>query len=243
VTIFELARIAIEACEAEKVDVMLTGAFATGIYGGSRFTKDVDLVLSAEPRSSLFRVMDRLKPQVGFRDQVEFDTLTWGKRQVGRTLEAPFFLLELFELFDDPFVETQFAQRRDIMLPSIAKKVWVPRAEHLIVRKLGWGRDKDLMDVRDVLIVQGVENLDMEEIRSWCQDHGSEGRLDKILEVLEWAGTKFGGCDRSYSPASQASAASCSRSFQVWITSLLVLSKSFGSVIRAVHSRAALGSS
>ena len=180
-TIFELARIAIEACEAEKVDVMLTGAFATNIYGVPRSTKDVDLVLSGEPQSSLFRVVERLKPKVAFREQVEFDTLTWGRRHVGRTIESPYYLLELFEVFDDAFVKAQFAERQEIELPSLERKVWVPRAEHVVVQKLRWARDKDLLDARDVLIVQGTDDLDLSEIRSWCQQHGSEERLEQIL--------------------------------------------------------------
>lgn len=183
-TIFELAGIAIDACDEENVEVMLTGAFATNIYGVPRSTKDVDLVLSGEPQTSLFRVIDRLRPQVDFRDQVEFDTLTWGRRHVGRTKESPYYLLELFEIFDDPFVKAQFAERQEIEFPALQRKVWVPRAEHVVVQKLRWARDKDLLDARDVLIVQGTDDLDIAEIRSWCQEHGSVERLDQILEAI-----------------------------------------------------------
>lgn len=57
----------------------------------------------------------------------------------------------------------------------------VPTAEDVIVQKLRWARDKDLMDATDVLVVQDPENLDVEYIRRWCREHGIESRLDSML--------------------------------------------------------------
>ena len=45
-TIEHLAAVVLDACEKEGVDHMLTGAFAHGLYGIPRSTKDVDVVLS-----------------------------------------------------------------------------------------------------------------------------------------------------------------------------------------------------
>ncbi len=44
-TIEELALLEIEACEAEGIAHLITGAFATSLHGIPRSTKDVDLVL------------------------------------------------------------------------------------------------------------------------------------------------------------------------------------------------------
>ena len=44
-TIEQLAAAVIDACEAAGVDHMLTGAFATSVYGVPRSTSDVDVVV------------------------------------------------------------------------------------------------------------------------------------------------------------------------------------------------------
>ncbi|MEM7384207.1 MAG: hypothetical protein AAF514_04620 [Verrucomicrobiota bacterium] len=54
----------------------------------------------------------------------------------------------------------------------------------MIVQKLRWGRDKDLVDARDLLAVQQPENLDMDYFRKWCVAYGHEERLDEALARL-----------------------------------------------------------
>jgi hypothetical protein len=61
-------------------------------------------------------------------------------------------------------------------------EIWAPTAEDVLVQKLRWARAKDLDDARDVLAIQGTENLDMNYVRHWCREHGTEGRLEETLE-------------------------------------------------------------
>lgn len=179
--IVELAVAAIRACEAENVEHMLTGAFATSCYGIPRSTKDVDLVLATNESAQMESVIHRLSPDVEFDDQVQFDTLTWGRRRIGCTRVAPFLKVELFELFDDAFVQEQFSRRVRLKVTTLDCVAYVPTAEDVIVQKLRWARDKDVIDAADVLAVQGAESLDMDYVRNWCRLHGSEVRLDEIL--------------------------------------------------------------
>lgn len=183
-TIAELAVAGIEACESEGVPYMLTGAFATSCHGIPRSTKDVDLVLALTQASELRAVMRRLEGKVEFAGQIQFDTLTWGKRMVGTTREAPHLKIELFELFADPFVQSQFSRRNELEVAPLGRSCWVPTAEDVVVQKLRWARDKDLIDATDVLVVQDPENLDIEYIRRWCREHGSESRLESMLEEV-----------------------------------------------------------
>ena len=175
--IVELAVMAIEACEAEGIEHMLTGAFATGNYGIPRSTKDIDLVLNIHAASQITGVITRLDAAVDFGEQIQFDTITWGKRHVGQTREAPYLKVELFELFEDPFVKQQFERRVKTVVGILKKEAYVPTAEDVIIQKLRWARDKDLIDAKDVLVVQGPTNLNMQYIRNWCREHGSEERL------------------------------------------------------------------
>jgi hypothetical protein len=52
------------------------------------------------------------------------------------------------------------------------------------VQKLRWGRGKDLDDARDVLAVQGLDDVDLAEIRAWCLQHGTIDRLDAVLAAI-----------------------------------------------------------
>ena len=93
-------------------------------------------------------------------------------------------LVELFALFDDPFVQHQFHRHRRIVLPSLGRVAWLPQPEDLVVQKLRWGRGKDLDDARDVLAVQGLGHLDLAGIRAWCLQHGTIDRLDAVIAAL-----------------------------------------------------------
>ena len=180
-TIEQLATAVLDACEASNVDHMLTGAFAHGLYGIPRSTKDVDVVLSISTGDPIREVVTRLAGVVEFEPQVQFDTLTWGKRLVGESHGNPPFKVELFELFDDPFVQSQFHRRRRLFSEQIQSETWLPTPEDVIVQKLRWGRSKDLDDARDVLAVQGPETLDMDYIEYWCGLHGTLPRLHEAL--------------------------------------------------------------
>ena len=180
----DLAALAISACEKEGIAYMVTGAFACGYCGIPRSTKDVDLVLGVEDRSGIERVIARLAPDVEFRGQVQFDTLTWGRRHIGQAKDCPALQVELFELFDDPFVRTQFDRRVARYSEQLGCHTWLPTPEDVVVQKLRWGRNKDLDDARDVLAVQGPETLDMEYISRWCDMHGTSSRLREALDAI-----------------------------------------------------------
>jgi hypothetical protein len=92
--------------------------------------------------------------------------------------------VELFELFDDPFVLEEFSRRREVFVPLLDRSTWLPSPEDVVVQKLRWGRSKDLDDARDVLAVQGTDFLDMAYIQKWCATHGTTERLDKALSEI-----------------------------------------------------------
>lgn len=177
----ELATLVIAACEAEQIDYMMTGAFAVAFYAIPRSTNDVDFVLSLSPKDGIDRVIKRLSADIQFESQVQFDTLTWGRRHVGLSKSSGTLKVELFELFDDPFVRQQFERRRAMDSQQLRHRVWLPTAEDAIVQKLRWGRSKDLDDARDILATQGPESLDMPYIQKWCELHQTTSRLEDAL--------------------------------------------------------------
>jgi hypothetical protein len=179
----QLAAIVIDACEAEQIAHMLTGAFASSFYGVPRSTSDVDLVIDLEKPDRFAALADRLSGRVVFDPQVQFDTLTWGRRHVGMTTTDPPFQVELFELFDDLFVREQFARRQRVVSHNLGRAIWLPTPEDLIIQKLRWGRPKDLDDARDVFLVQGPTHLDQDRIADWCARHGTTAVFQSIVDV------------------------------------------------------------
>ncbi len=177
----DLAVRVIEAAEAAGVEFMAVGAIAAGAYGVPRSTRDVDLLVSVKIPGNVAALIERLGTLVAFDEQVTFDTLTWGRRHVGRSNSSPPFKVELFEIFEDPFVESEFSRRQEVFVPILNRTTWLPTPEDVVVQKLRWGRNKDLDDARDVLAVQGPETLDMAYIRNWCDQHGTTGRLEEAL--------------------------------------------------------------
>ena len=171
----------VDAVESSGVDFMVVGAIAAGAYGVPRSTRDVDLLLAVNLPGGVEAVIKLLEPLVQFEPQVVFDTLTWGRRHVGNSRSAPPYKVELFEMFDEPFVQEEFRRRHRVFVPMLGRPTWLPTPEDVIVQKLRWGRNKDLDDARDVLAVQGTETLDMAYIESWCARHGTTDRLQAAL--------------------------------------------------------------
>lgn len=183
-TLEDLAVHVLETAEQLGIEFMAVGAIAAGAYGIPRSTKDVDLLVSVEVPGNVEHLIEKLTPWVEFDPQVVFDTITWGRRHVGRHRGTPPFKVELFETFDDTFVRSEFSRRQQVFVPMLNRATWLPTPEDVIVQKLRWGRSKDLDDARDVLAVQGPETLDMEYIRHWCGQHGTCARLDQALAEI-----------------------------------------------------------
>jgi len=171
----------LDRIESTGVPYMLVGALAAGTHGIPRATRDLDFLVPASMGGGVTAIIKALEDIVVFEDQAVFDTLTWGKRHVGQTITPPPVKIELFEIFDDPFVLLEFERKQQIFIPILKRSGWVPSAEDVIVQKLRWGRSKDLDDVTDILAVQGNERLDMPYIENWCAIHKTTDRLAATL--------------------------------------------------------------
>lgn len=182
--IANIATQVLDRIESTGVPYMLVGAIAAGAHGIPRSTRDVDFLVPVTSGGGVNAIIRALHDIVIFEEQAVFDTLTWGKRHVGQTISPPPVKIELFELFDDPFVIQEFERRQQIFIPILKRKSWVPRAEDVIVQKLRWGRDKDLADVTDILAVQSTDRLDMPYIKNWCAIHKTTDRLEAALAQI-----------------------------------------------------------
>lgn len=182
--LIQLAVAIFDTAESNNVEHMAVGAIAAGTYGIPRATKDIDLLVSLDAVHGIRKLIPALEEIIEFEAQAQFDTITWGRRHVGVSRTPPPFKVELFEMFSDSFVESEFSRRQRRFVPLLNREIWLPTAEDIIVQKIRWGRSKDLDDARDVLAVQGPETLDMPYIENWCAVHDTSGRLRDILASL-----------------------------------------------------------
>lgn len=164
---------------------MVTGSYATNVFGLPRSTKDADLIVEAEA-SRIHEVLDRLAPPLRPDPQMLFETVTSSKRWIVRLDRSP-FVIEIFLLNNHAFDRSRFTRRRrELVLPKVS--AWLPTPEDVIVQKLRWvalaRRAKDFEDACNVLAVQGSA-LDWDYIEKWCGELGA-------AEVLEEARRKTG---------------------------------------------------
>jgi hypothetical protein len=183
-TLWELAAKIFDAAESMEIPHMAVGAIAVGAHGIPRATRDIDLLVSIDSQRGVHQLIRRLESFIEFEPQAQFDTITWGCRHVGIARTPPPFKVERFEMFDDPFVISEFARKIKAYVPMLARELWLQSAEDLVVQKLRWARPKDLEDALDVVAVQTPANLDMAYIRHWCSIHGTTGRLETLLASL-----------------------------------------------------------
>lgn len=167
---------AIDAMEACGFPYMLVGAFSSNVYGIDRATKDVDIVIELG-EASILRLGPHLPPNIRLDPQMTFETVTMTRRFIAHIQGSP-FEIEFFLVGNDPHDVERF--RRRTPAPYLDRTVFLPTPEDVIITKLRWARPKDLDDVRNVIAVQGDENLDWPYIHAWCAQHDTREALDRI---------------------------------------------------------------
>ena len=177
----EIVLATLDAVEKTGFDYVIVGALAANAYGFARATKDVDFVLGVN-LNGIETLAPYLPANFEIDPQPRMELLTGTHRWVIRIPGSDFYV-EIFHLGDDPHHREEFARRRKMTLPSIAREAWIPSPEDLVIQKLRWGRTKDLDDARNILSVQGPA-LDSAYLEGWCARHGTLARLEEIRRSI-----------------------------------------------------------
>ncbi len=161
-----ITRAVVEVLEEGAFPYMLVGSFSSNMYGIARSTKDADFVIDVADRSVMPRLMKALDHLLIFDPQVSFEGLTGSTRYEAMARTFP-FRIEFFERSNDAFAIARFERRVRHPSSIFGREVWIPTAEDVVIQKLRWARDKDRVDARDVMAVQGTA-LDHAYIEDWC---------------------------------------------------------------------------
>jgi len=181
----EAVRALTATLETAGVAYMVTGSYATNVYGIPRSTKDADFIVEA-PHSQIDQVLASLPRGLQADDQMMFETVTASQRWIVR-VEGSSFVAELFVLNRHPFDRSRFDRRVRIeFLPGLV--AWLPTPEDVVVQKLRWcartKREKDFDDARNVIAVQ-ADQLDWPYIERWCGEFGVTVVLTEAREAAK----------------------------------------------------------
>lgn len=160
---------------------MVVGSFSSNVYGVPRSTKDADFVIqSADAIISKFAAA--IGPSFVLEPQFAFETVT-GTSRFHFTHADSGFIIEFFNLTDDPHDQQRFQRR--VRGEIGGQSTYIPTAEDVIITKLRWSkhgsRQKDIADIRGILAVQ-KGRLNLEYIAEWADHHGTRDVLDPLLE-------------------------------------------------------------
>jgi hypothetical protein len=172
-------------CLAEtQIPYVIVGSFATNVYAIARSTQDADIVVNAAT-GQIAALAETLSADFVRDPQVQFETVTATTKTVFTDRETG-FILELFQLSDDPHDQERFARRREIIVQG--RPTWVLSKEDVLVTKLNWllraNRTKDLLDVRNVMGVQG-DSIEWPYVEKWCDRHGTRELLDRLRSEMK----------------------------------------------------------
>lgn len=170
----------VDVLEDLHIPYVVMGGIAVRVHGIPRPTHDVDFTISL-PRASLPQFFANATAK-GFTVPEAYET-GWVDQVAGMPLVKLRIYLESHGVDVDVFLAESNFQRS--LLSRRQSHDYEGRAiafvspEDLILLKLVANRPRDLIDVGDVLFVQG--QLDETYLRSWADELGVRSQLDKVL--------------------------------------------------------------
>jgi hypothetical protein len=178
----------IAGLEKSGLPYCITGSVASGIYGESRHTRDIDLIVVI--RHADIGQLQTIFPEDGFYlPPVETLILEVGRDHRGMfnvIHHASQFKADVFIVSRDPLHRWALQHRRRITLPDDLH-TWVAPPEYVILRKLEYFResdhDKHLRDIRYMLAT--TLELDRDFIDSQIVRLGLQAQWRIVLEPGE----------------------------------------------------------
>lgn len=174
-------REAVDLLEAEGIDYMLIGGIAAGIWGEPRHTLDADFVVLLPSK----RVIDFLRAAQARGFEVDEQVVLMNLDISGAT-RLPFH-----DRYADLIVgETEYDRaaldrRRAVTLYD--RRTWVASPEDVILYKIVAMRDRDLDDIRRIVVRQKA-SLDLRYLEKWSavlsEKLGNPGIETKLRSLL-----------------------------------------------------------
>lgn len=172
----------VDQLDAHGVDYVLMGGLAVRAHAIPRPTNDVDLTITC-PREQFAKLLNRFEseciqvPEIyksGWLDRVAEMPLVKLKTMLDQDHWVD---LDIF-LCETDFQRSLMDRRMKVEFDD-SRSLWIVTPEDLVLLKLIANRPRDLIDVADVLFVQG--QLDETYLRHWASVLTIQDRLTRAL--------------------------------------------------------------
>jgi hypothetical protein len=172
----------ITALERAGVPYMLTGSYASGMYGIPRATNDVDVVIAPTPEE-LRRLLREFPDDRYYADEEDAFQSFAAQSQFNVIDFATSWKADLIFRKDREFSRTEFARR---CLHSIGgRTVYLVSPEDILIAKLEWAKlgesERQIEDAAGVVRRQGA-TLDRAYVERWVDELELDRQWQKALE-------------------------------------------------------------
>lgn len=166
----ELLRYLFPLLEESGIEYMLTGSFASGLYGEPRLTLDIDLVVVLS-KEQVPGFLKRFSP-VEFYSSDELVYSAIKNHSLFNILHiASGNKIDLKVREDNEYARVEFSRRRRLFILSNLEG-WVAAPEDVIINKMRFyregGSEKHLRDITGIIKVSKTE-IDMAYINEWAE--------------------------------------------------------------------------
>ena len=177
ITLDEVFRNIIDVLEDQHLTYLVIGGVAAGIIGEARATQDIDILISIKDKD--FPKFLKTAEAKGFKFDVAKIKETKAMQGMFRFMYGPLRIDFIIGLM--PFEESAFSRHLKIKLYD--KTTSFPTPEDLILFKLLAGREKDIFDIKGLLI-RHKGKLDLVYMKKWAPIIDEDLQTHRISKTL-----------------------------------------------------------
>ena len=169
------------ALDSAGIPFMLSGSFASAVYGVPRSTQDIDFVIAAT--ASQLRTLIQALPSDQYYADLDAALEAHERRSLFNVIDsATGWKIDFIIRKSRAFSEEEFGRRR--LLDIEGTSLFVASAEDVIIAKLEWSKlsksQRQLEDVAAILRVR-FERLDHSYLEKWIAELGLRGEWKDAL--------------------------------------------------------------
>lgn len=174
----DFLRLVMDRLEGAGIRCMLTGSLAQAVYATPRMTRDIDIVIEVE-RSDVARLVGLFAADCIIEEAAVREAVT--RRGMVNIIHTQWVVkADLIVRKDSAYRRLELSRRRRMDVGGTGIAVVSP--EDLILSKLVWAEgSRSELQRRDVAdLIESVEALDWEYLRTWAADLGVGDALREL---------------------------------------------------------------
>ena len=180
---WELLRRISKILDIQKISYMLVGSFAVSLYGLSRATHDIDLVIAAN-ENDLNNLLHALGDDYYYDQSAAANALA--RSEMFNIIdESSMDKIDFWIYNNDDFSRSQFDRKKYLDIGGYM--VWVQSAEDTVLSKLIWHgiskSERQLEDVKSILAASSSK-LDWDYLDKWAETLNITELLNKQKEDI-----------------------------------------------------------